>query len=61
MPVEASSGYGTFVDVDSENNKNNPNIKGYNYTTGGGAFGVDYRFDHFIVGVMGYWDGIGTN
>jgi outer membrane autotransporter protein len=45
-----ASGYGTFVDVDDEGA-----IKGYSYTTGGGTFGFDYRFDHFILGVMGYY------
>jgi outer membrane autotransporter protein len=44
-----ASGYGDFVNVDSDYN-----ARGYRFTTSGFDLGFDYRFlDHFAVGVMG--------
>jgi fibronectin-binding autotransporter adhesin len=44
-----ASGYGDFVNVDSDFN-----ARGYRFTTSGFDLGFDYRFlDHFAVGVMG--------
>jgi outer membrane autotransporter protein len=43
------TGFGDFVDVDSDGL-----AKGYNYTTGGVTVGIDYRVtDHIVVGLMG--------
>jgi outer membrane autotransporter protein len=44
-----ASGFGDFVNVDSDHN-----ARGYRFTTGGFDLGFDYWFlDHFAVGVMG--------
>jgi outer membrane autotransporter protein len=43
------TGYGDFVNVDSEGP-----AKGYDYTNGGVTVGADYRVtDHFLIGIMG--------
>ena len=43
-----ATGFGDFVNVDGDGN-----APGYNFTTGGVSFGIDYRItDNLAVGVM---------